>query len=84
MTKSKKDMIQEIQNFSEVPIFKNEAEEADFWANHSLGDYLLAQMKPFELDDNIEQSLVEKLRLLPIDKQKEVLDFTEFLCQKQL
>lgn len=31
---------------------------------------------------NIEQTLVEKLRQLPADKQKEVLDFVEFLHHK--
>lgn len=83
MTKSKENIIQEINNFSEVPIFKNEAEEADFWFNHALGDDLLESMATFELDDNIEQEILTKLRLLPTDKQKEVLDFTEFLFQKQ-
>lgn len=28
---------------------------------------------------SIEQSVIEKLRALPTDKQQEVLDFTEFL-----
>ncbi len=31
---------------------------------------------------NIEQSVIEKLRLLPTEKQQEVLDFIEFLGQK--
>ena len=31
---------------------------------------------------NIEQNVLEKLRQLPRDKQQEVLDFTEFLSQK--
>ena len=83
MTKSKENIIQEINNFSEVPIFENEAEEADFWANHGLGDDLLESMTPFELDETIEPEILTKLRLLPTDKQKEVLDFTEFLFQKQ-
>lgn len=83
MTKSKENIIQEINNFSEVPIFENEAEEADFWSHHALGDDLLESMATFELDDNIEQEILTKLRLLPTDKQKEVLDFTEFLFQKQ-
>ena len=83
MTKSKENIIQEINNFSEVPTFENEAEEADFWASHCLGDDLLESMTPFELDENIEQKILTKLRLLPTDKQKEVLDFTEFLFQKQ-
>ena len=31
---------------------------------------------------NIEQSVIEKLRQLPIEKQQELLDFAEFLYQK--
>ena len=33
---------------------------------------------------NIEQSVIKKLRALPMDKQREVLDFTEFLEFKVL
>ena len=31
---------------------------------------------------NIEQNVIEKLRQLPLEKQQEILDFAEFLCQK--
>ncbi|MEH2063585.1 MAG: DUF2281 domain-containing protein [Nostoc sp.] len=31
---------------------------------------------------NIEQAVLEKLRQLPIDKQQELLNFAEFLYQK--
>jgi Protein of unknown function (DUF2281) len=31
---------------------------------------------------NIEQSIIENLRQLPLEKQQEVLDFSEFLRQK--
>ena len=30
----------------------------------------------------IEQAVIEKLRVLPVEKQREVLDFVEFLQQK--
>lgn len=33
---------------------------------------------------SIEQAVVEKLRTLPPDKQQEVLDFVEFLQQKNI
>jgi hypothetical protein len=33
---------------------------------------------------NIEQSVIEKLRLLPAEKRQEVLDFVEFLGQKNI
>jgi hypothetical protein len=31
---------------------------------------------------SVEQSILEKLRILPPEKQQEVLDFAEFLTQK--
>jgi hypothetical protein len=33
---------------------------------------------------NIEQAVVEKLRVLPVEKQREVLDFAEFLQRKSV
>ncbi|MCC5623489.1 DUF2281 domain-containing protein [Nostoc sp. CHAB 5715] len=33
---------------------------------------------------NIEQAVLEKLRHLPIDKQQELLNFAEFLYQKNI
>jgi hypothetical protein len=33
---------------------------------------------------NIEQSVLEKLRALPPEQQREVLDFAEFLHQKSI
>lgn len=33
---------------------------------------------------NLEQAVLEKLRQLPVDKQQEVLDFTEFIHQKMI
>ncbi len=32
---------------------------------------------------NIEQKIMEKLRMLPLEQQQEVLDFVEFLQQKK-
>lgn len=31
---------------------------------------------------NIEQNVLDKLRQLPVEKQQELLDFAEFLAQK--
>ena len=31
---------------------------------------------------NIEQTLVERIRSLPLEKQQEILDFADFLVQK--
>lgn len=33
---------------------------------------------------DIEQSVLEKLRALPLEKQREVLDFIEYLQQKSI
>ena len=33
---------------------------------------------------NIEQAVVEKMRVLPVEKQREVLDFAEFLQRKSV
>ncbi len=82
MAKSRENQMSEIKNFSEVPVFNNEAEEANFWDHHGLGNDLLAELKPFNIENNIEQYILENLRILPLDKQQEVLDFTEFLRQK--
>jgi hypothetical protein len=35
-----------IRSWDEVPQFSSEAEEADYWATHDLGDELMAQMGP--------------------------------------
>lgn len=35
----------EIQNFNEIPNFKNEHEEAEFWSTHELGSELLELME---------------------------------------
>ena len=39
----------EINSLDEIPDFTSEAEEAEFWSTHGLGDELLDQMGP--LDD---------------------------------
>ena len=37
-----------VNSWDEVPAFKNEDEEADFWGTHSLGEPLLEQMRPID------------------------------------
>lgn len=82
MTNLSQNSMIEINSYQDIPKFQNENEEADFWANHCLGDQILDQMESFENNSLIENSLLEKLRQLPKEKQQEVLDFTEFLLQK--
>jgi hypothetical protein len=82
MTDLSQNSMIEINSYQDIPKFKNEDEEADFWATHCLGDQILDQMESFEDIYFIENSLLEKLRQLPQEKQQEVLDFTEFLLQK--
>ncbi|MGH2368264.1 MAG: CopG family antitoxin [Chloroflexota bacterium] len=40
----------EIQSWDEVPAFQSEAEEAEYWGTHGLGEALLAQFEPVPLD----------------------------------
>lgn len=82
MTDLSQDSMIEINIFQEISQFKNEDEEADFWANHCLGDVILDQMESFDDISLIENAVLEKLRQLPKEKQQEVLDFTDFLLQK--
>lgn len=46
MSTNKRPRMQEIQSRDEVPAFKAEAEEAEFWATHALGDGILTGMAP--------------------------------------
>lgn len=48
MSENKQSEMLEISEFDEIPVFTNEFEEAEFWANHCLSDELLAQMKPID------------------------------------
>jgi hypothetical protein len=41
----------ELESWDEVPEFTTEAEEADYWESHSLGQALLDQMRPLSNDD---------------------------------
>lgn len=50
MTESQRVVAREIQHWDEVPAFRTEAEEADFWATHGLSDGLLDQMEPVAAD----------------------------------
>jgi hypothetical protein len=40
-----------IHDWDEVPEFASEADEADWWGEHSLGEELLAEMRPIREDD---------------------------------
>jgi hypothetical protein len=48
MTQNKYDELPTINDWSELPHFKNEDEEAEFWGTHGLGERLLDQMGPIE------------------------------------
>jgi hypothetical protein len=51
----------EVNDWSEVPSFTNEAEEAEFWRTHGLGRPLLDQMGP--LDDVLPPPRLTKRRV---------------------
>ncbi len=46
MSETSSIQMQEIHSLDEIPDFPTEAEEAEFWATHCLGDELLEQMEP--------------------------------------
>ncbi len=46
----KHESMKEVQSSEEIPQFANEAEEAEFWATHSLSEALLARMEPLPED----------------------------------
>jgi hypothetical protein len=46
MSEAKQPVMQEIHSLEEIPEFTSEAEEAEFWATHSLGEELLERMEP--------------------------------------
>jgi hypothetical protein len=50
MTARKRSTMQEIQSFDEVPSFATEAEEAEYWATHCLGQPVLDRMGPLPED----------------------------------
>jgi hypothetical protein len=43
--------MKEIQSPEEIPSVANEAEEAEFWAIHSLGERFLERMEPIPEDE---------------------------------
>lgn len=42
--------MKEVQSPDDIPQFSSEAEEAEFWATHSLGEWFLDQMEPMPKD----------------------------------
>lgn len=45
--------LQTVESLDDIPNFANEAEEAEFWATHGLGDELLDQMRPIGDDEDL-------------------------------
>jgi len=43
-----------INSWDEVPTFKSEREEAEFWATHDTGEAMLEQMRPVPLEGDDE------------------------------
>ena len=83
MNTKKPARMREIQSWDEVPAFKSEAEEAEFWATHALGSRILQEMGPVA-DDGLpparprtrpiavrfDQDVVRRLRTLAARKHK--------------
>jgi hypothetical protein len=73
----------EIESEAEIPQFANEAEEADFWGTHSLGERFLADHPAIEPDwmppprprttpvaIRFDQDVVQRLKTLAEKKHK--------------
>jgi predicted DNA binding CopG/RHH family protein len=45
-TKLTDDGLELVEDRRDIPTFHTEAEEAEYWATHTLGDHLLAEMAP--------------------------------------
>lgn len=75
--------LKEIHSFDEIPSFENEAEEAEFWAAHSLNDELLSRMGPVPKDIlpiqrrtkpvaiRFDQDTIHRLKVLAEKKHKD-------------
>jgi hypothetical protein len=82
--------LKEINDWNEVRDFASEAEEAEFWSTHCLGDVLLAEMQPLPdgvlpapREETLQSQLQSILDTLPESLLAEVKDFAEFLQHKQ-
>ncbi len=75
--------MKEIQSSEEIPRFSNEAEEAEFWATHSLSETFLSEMKPLPEDVlpparprtqpislRLDSDILERVRALAETKHK--------------
>ncbi len=51
MNKEPRKQLKEIQSLAEIPDFETEAEEAEFWGTHSLGEGFFAEVEPITEDD---------------------------------
>jgi CopG antitoxin of type II toxin-antitoxin system len=73
----------EIQSWDEVPEFTSEADEAEYWGTHGLGQALLDQMSPLSSDDlppprpptrpiaiNLDEDTLRRLRAVAYEKGK--------------
>jgi hypothetical protein len=58
--------LKKVNSIEEIPDFASEAEEAEFWSTHSLGEALLDQMEPIpesELSPDIRRTRPVSVRL---------------------
>ena len=79
----RKSALKEIRTLEDIPGFANEAEEAEFWSTHSLGDGVLAQMRPLADDElpaprprtrpvavRFDEDVLNRLKALAREKRK--------------
>lgn len=88
------DQLIEIHSEAEIPPFTSEAEEAEFWATHSLGEELLAEfgppdeelralMEPTRLRPRLDDALSARIRLLASKREIEPDELVrQFICER--
>lgn len=95
MNNAHKDM-REVQNPEDIPQFRSEAEEAEFWAAHSLGDWFFEEAEPVSenilppvrpqtslLSELLDDAILGRLKELAYHRGAEPLALvTEFVADR--
>ncbi len=83
MAQKAKPSLKEINDFSEIPENMSEAEAADFWSTHSLGEKLLDQMESAADDPELPPVRPRKSLSTSIRLDADVLKRLKVLAQKK-
>jgi hypothetical protein len=72
-----------IHSWDEVPTFRSEAEEADWWSTHDLGEELLAEMKPAPLTEEERQYRRSRTRPVAVRFDESTLERMRALAARR-